>query len=571
MFKRFLLLIFVSFLFLQTYSQENDYFLHTIERGQTVYSIALTYNVSTESIYNLNPGSKDSIKAGERLKIPQQKSGITIFHTIQPKETLYSVSKKYNVTGDEIIKLNPGLSTLTFAAGRTIQIPQNSKSVSVEQKKETQSAEIKHKVEKGETLFSLSQKYNVSVDVIKQRNKNTEKSLRVGETIYIPGQNFNKEKIIESETNSLLSQRVIENVDFVNVVLLFPFGTTNQSTVDNTQRDRIVEYYEGFLLALEDLKKNGTSVNLYVYDIGSGSSDLNKILLKKELKQAHLIIGGITETQIKQISIFSKKEKIKYIIPFSSQSEEPLTNPLAFQINTPQSYLYSKASLQFIRKYNNNKVIFINIPDDKSEKADLMAVIQADLRQNNIPFETLNYNGSSINTDLKNVISRTKSNVFVLSSGSKESLMKILNPLKAVRESNPSADISLFGYPEWQTYTDLLTSFHSLNTSIYSVFYANPESKNVKDFYARYQKWYKKYPINSYPKYGLLGYDTGMYFLNLTGKYGTQFESFLNNMQYTSLQMGFDFDRVSYWGGFINLNIYMVTFQPNHHILREES
>ena len=89
------------------------------------------YGVSVEDIYRLNPESKEGIKAGSTLRIPQKDSAIApsgkadnyTYHTIQPKETLYSLSIKYSVPATDIIAANPGLSTSTFTIGKNIRIP----------------------------------------------------------------------------------------------------------------------------------------------------------------------------------------------------------------------------------------------------------------------------------------------------------------------------------------------------------------------------------------------------------------------------------------------------------------
>ena len=104
-----------------TNEQGSDIFYHTIERGQTVYAIATMYGVSVEDIYRLNPESKEGIKAGSTLRIPQKDSAIApsgkadnyTYHTIQPKETLYSLSIKYSVPATDIIAANPGLSRIS--------------------------------------------------------------------------------------------------------------------------------------------------------------------------------------------------------------------------------------------------------------------------------------------------------------------------------------------------------------------------------------------------------------------------------------------------------------------------
>ena len=84
--------------------QSSGYFLHTITKGQSLYSIASMYNVTTGDIVKMNPGSDQKIKTGETLKIPQKNSGTEqqMFHTIQSGETLYKLTQRYGVTAQRI-------------------------------------------------------------------------------------------------------------------------------------------------------------------------------------------------------------------------------------------------------------------------------------------------------------------------------------------------------------------------------------------------------------------------------------------------------------------------------------
>ncbi|GAE15472.1 LysM-repeat proteins and domains [Bacteroides pyogenes JCM 10003] len=92
------------------YAQENQsYFLHTIEKGQSLYSISGMYNVTTTDIIRLNPGCEDKIYAGQTIKIPKGKEiqqGET-FHTIQAGETLYKLTTVYGVSAKVICDANP--------------------------------------------------------------------------------------------------------------------------------------------------------------------------------------------------------------------------------------------------------------------------------------------------------------------------------------------------------------------------------------------------------------------------------------------------------------------------------
>ena len=98
---------------------ESGYFLHTVTKGQSLYSISSMYNVTIDDIVRLNPGSdkqirEGAIREGAALKIPQAtatNSDKPVFHTIQAGETLYRLSVKYNVTTQAICEANPGLSS----------------------------------------------------------------------------------------------------------------------------------------------------------------------------------------------------------------------------------------------------------------------------------------------------------------------------------------------------------------------------------------------------------------------------------------------------------------------------
>ena len=107
-------------------AQENQsYFLHTIEKGQSLYSIASMYNISQADIVKLNPGSDDKIYVGRALRIPRTDANTQkeTFHTIAPGETLYRLTVKYNVSAKAICDANPGLSAENFRIGQVIQIP----------------------------------------------------------------------------------------------------------------------------------------------------------------------------------------------------------------------------------------------------------------------------------------------------------------------------------------------------------------------------------------------------------------------------------------------------------------
>ena len=110
-------LFFINFSCMNLCAQENQgYFLHTIEKGQSLYSISSMYGVSQADIIRLNPGCDEKIYAGQTIKIPQKATAqqSEIFHTIQPGETLYKLTTVYNISAKAICEANPGLSAENF-------------------------------------------------------------------------------------------------------------------------------------------------------------------------------------------------------------------------------------------------------------------------------------------------------------------------------------------------------------------------------------------------------------------------------------------------------------------------
>lgn len=580
---------------LTAFGQDSKTFQHTIEQGETVYAIATMYGVTTEAIYKLNPGSKEGIKAGEVLLIPQKKAGTKgnnaetyTFHTIEAKETLYAVSMKYKVPAQYILQANPGLSVKTFQKGRTIRIPSNESIQAMDQTAQTESKpqaeeapvqEITYTIQKKETMYSLCRKFKVSSYELIKLNPQLKSGVKAGVEIKVPvkddavaSKTENKastESFIqsESEVNALLSApKSTRALNQLKVALLLPFNPSKKTAASS----RFIEYYEGMLLAVDSLQNQGLSLDLSVYDTGEGTSRIREILTGETLPNADLIIGAVQNDQIKMIADFAKEHHIKYVIPFTSKNDDVLSNNFVFQVNTPHSYLYSKAAERGRKLFANDHIIFVNI-HDKEEKKPFIKALQEELKDHQVPFKEIEYNGETFAQDLDSLymVDQVR-NVIIPTSSSLEALQKIKTPLRMLAETKTDYSISLFGYPEWQTYVrEALDDFYALDTYIYTNFYADNLSKPMQDFYNKFKTWYSKDLINTYPKYGILGFDTGMFFFGAMKKYGVNFEEELDNIHYPSIQTGFDFHRVNNWGGFINTQIFIVHYNKDFTVTRE--
>lgn len=574
-----LLLLVISISYTMGYAQENQsYFLHTIEKGQSLYSISGMYNVTTTDIIRLNPGCEDKIYAGQTIKIPKGKEiqqGET-FHTIQAGETLYKLTTVYGVSAKVICDANPGLSAENFRIGQVIRIPLEKDVVSVKQELPA-SKPIKgpvqsrckdmHKVKRKETIFSVSRQYGISEKELIAANPELKEGMKKGQFLCIPypGAALLNPSQSESQpatppSNSELfreNRETPREISTIKAAVLLPF-----------QEDkRMVEYYEGFLMAIDSLKRTGTSVDLYVYDCGKETSSLNVILAKEEMKRMDVIFGPMHQQQIKPLSAFAQKNNIRLVIPFSSRGQEVFKNPLVYQINTPQSYLYSEVYEHFTRQFPNAHVIFMEAANDDKEKADFISGMKQDLKNKGVTMSFVSENADK--STLKAAVRENKENIFIPTSGSNITLIKILPQLTLLVRETTEQNIHLFGYPEWQTYTrDHLDSFFELDVYFYSSFYTNTLFPAAVQFTNAYHKWYSKDLASKYPSYGMLGFDTAFFFLKGLTRYGSELEKNLDKMNLTPIQTGFKFERVNNWGGFINKKVFFIHFTRNFELVK---
>lgn len=570
-------------------SAESGYFLHTVTKGQSLYSISSMYNVSIDDIVRLNPGSDKQIREGAALKIPQAvstNSDKPVFHTIQAGETLYRLSVKYNITTQAICEANPGLSSENFRSGQVIIIPIQSTSKT---EKETPKATAKeettvkmndwkdmHKVERKETIFSISREYGITEEELIAANPELKNGkLKRGTFLFIPyGRNEQKTQQTESKptvqelTNEEIFSRFEDSkkeIKTIKAAVLLPFMAGTSANMD--EQIRMVEYYEGFLMAVDSLKKEGVSVDLYTYDTKGREATLNNILVRKEMKNMDIIFGPARSQDIDALATFADKNNIRLVIPFAPKVDQVFKNPHIYQVNTPQSYLYSEVYEHFNRKFSGCNVIFLNASNGDREKDEFIKGMKTGLKENGISYRDFTMTDNFY--DITTVMDTLRNNIFIPTSGKSTALVKILPQLTQIRRERPDYSMNLFGYPEWQTYTnDYLASFYEIDTYFYSSFYTNNLFPAAVNFTHAYRRWYSKDMANIYPKYGMLGYDTGYFFLKGLSKYGNKMEENLSSIHVTPIQTGFKFERVNNWGGFINRKVFFVHFSKDYELIK---
>ncbi|KUJ60134.1 peptidoglycan-binding protein [Flavobacteriaceae bacterium CRH] len=185
---------------------------HKIQKGETAYFIAQKYQVSVDEIYKLNPESQSGIKDNQVLKIPvhagKQNSNQQVTHIVEPKETLFGLSKQYNVSVEAIQNANATILANGLQIGQELVIPKNASNLP--KTENTTSSKATHQVVAKESLFSIARQYNVSVQDLENLNKDLLLGgLQIGQTIAIP----NKRKTLDGRVRVINGETIFHVVE----------------------------------------------------------------------------------------------------------------------------------------------------------------------------------------------------------------------------------------------------------------------------------------------------------------------------------------------------------------------
>ncbi|MDB5258703.1 MAG: hypothetical protein JWM14_3398 [Chitinophagaceae bacterium] len=169
--------------------------LHRLEAKETLYALSRRYGASVDDIKKANADvNLNDLKVGQVLRVPSPEKTTNTTkpssstHIVITGETLYSIAKKYNVSVDEMKKLNPDAAN-GLSIGDELLIPGKPVEQTLKRGDTPVSTTIttpsstSHTVASGETLYSISRKYNVSVDDLKSWNPETSSGLRVGQVL----------------------------------------------------------------------------------------------------------------------------------------------------------------------------------------------------------------------------------------------------------------------------------------------------------------------------------------------------------------------------------------------------
>lgn len=338
------------------------YYIHKIVKGQSLYSISKVYNVSLEDIYDVNPELKTAgAKADQEIKIPFAAS----------------------VKNEAVV----GNSDYAIA---DVQIDT--------------SKYITHKILKGETVYSITRFFNITEKQLAAYNPGITPALKEGQIIIVGEKNKKKNSVKKKEPQPVVQEPIalpktngistIDSSNFIpvskpkkdkyNVALILPFRfeqtlnlDVNELVKTNTSFPIVpavsVDFYLGFKRAVDSLIDKNFDVNILLYESDDKDSvKLDRIINDQEFKELDLIFGPLYASEFKTISEKAKDFKIPIVSPITQQNKILYNNIYISKTNPSQFTLMESLAdycIDSLVTNNTNIILMLLAEKDKKESA----------------------------------------------------------------------------------------------------------------------------------------------------------------------------------------------------------
>lgn len=530
--------------------------------------------------------SKEKVKVNGRL---------CYSHVVLERQTLFSISKAYGVSIEDIYKYNPDVKANGLKKNSIIVIPMPEEqekpskagkkgNTATATKDEGQEPEKKaepkiHIVKWYETIETIAAKYDVEVSDIMKANGLKDKELKSRQKLVIPeksatethnepaqsaeAKDSEKDRVVEDIATEVDADRDADSekaVTFsskkkVNLAIVMPFmaGTAKPSSSS-------IDFYCGALLAARNLGNDGTDINIDVYDV----ADQSRSITAGIVSDLDFVVGPLSPNDIRR-TYAAIGSDIVLISPLDPKSVE-LTEeyPKLIQVPTPHDFQYADLAQWIADEVKpGDRTILITEKGARSSDAMTRLVNMIDI--SGLKYTTVSYSlleGRDIIGSLKKATEEgaEHTNRFIIASESEAFVNDVFRNISLLSRENRKVEI--FCHSKVRGYDIEVESLHNNDLHVSLAYYIDYNSPDVIRFVKQYRALFNTEPT----QFSFQGYDIVKYFSSLCAEYGDSWFNALGNVKKTMLQTTFDFRD----GSRINEGVRRIEYEPDYQIVSVE-
>jgi len=585
-----------------------NYFVHQVESGHTLYSISKLYQTTVEAIELANPGVSAGLQLGQTLYIPAPaefkanmwtnpvriENGIMI-HRVMKKETLYGICREYTVDINRMLEFNPAAEkgiqpgmelrippNDLFEEPTVITPPKNEPEVTLPTvPNEVQTPKVErdertgfmHIVEQGETIYGICRRFEISQDELLKSNNGLTSGLRAGDEIWIPRQQ--KPNTVALGGGSTIPGKANNGSpaidpafakDAYNVVVMLPFATSTlrQEAADIPAATRrlqeiAMDIYHGILLAIDSLEAQGARMNITLLEVNA-ETDMAVILEHPAVRQSHLIIGPLQRKQLEKVSEYASRKGVHVVCPVPQSNKVLLASPNLSKAQASQDSQIEAIAHRVFQAHRGDNIILINskqINDVRMVQTFKKAYLNRLRAQGDTTLTGITeLEGSSkFVGELQPKLSKSRRNVIIVPAGD-ESKSMIANLQTKIQLLSKDYDIVLYAPANWEEYEFLDVSFKDrVHLTLPATSYIDYDRTDVKSFVRTYRARFGHEPSS----YGFVGHDLMQFYGMGLLRFGTNFANHFNQIPDDGLlHMKFKYRKTGLDSGYENEHVFLL-------------
>jgi LysM repeat protein len=558
---------------------------HEVKPKETLYSIAKLYDVSLENITNANPEIiNEGIKPGQILLISDKKIDPkkeaknnnliheNIIHEVKAKETKYSLAKQYNLTVDELEKLNPSIAEglplgykLIIGTKKVVHKTETPKPTTVVEKPKVEATSVPLKsatfesyvVKPKETVYSLSKQFELSQEELINLNPELKNGPTEGMTIKIPKKSFVIQEVEKEYVD--LTKTFKPGGETKKLAILLPFNLTKieKDTVNSIKtrltKDKFLnftlDFYAGALMAIDSVKKMGMNLEVKILDSNESksSSNVSQLVHDHSLKLMNAVIGPFYQSNAEKTAELLSEANVPVISPLSNEYHKSFPNLLQA---TPSTETVKNKIFNYMR--SKNKLLFGVVDLKKNTARQYLLEHLKELLL--VPF---NEDGALNSDYIKSNLSKEKTNYFILETERATLVLSTINLLETLMTEYP---IKLVILQENSTLDFEEIDINSLTKL--NLHYPSISRPNLNHEVVLFEKEFKK-QNNTLPNhYATRGFDITFDILMRLSQKSKTFIETLNTDASQQIENKFNYTQ-NPKGGFNNTGVHLLYYDTD--------
>ena len=438
---------------------------HVVEPKETLYGIEKKYGVSDEALKAANPFLvTDGLQIGQTLVIPSKGAAAKnnsakktvqekyVFHDVLPKETKYSIAKKYKTTVEDLEKRNPDIvANLPIGYRLTIKgtAPKSEVVSNVDKPagaSRNGTAYMEYQVKPKETFYSLGKTFHITEEELTKLNPALSEGVKEGMVLKVPAgylapapiiaQSQPNEKTAGSPTENTSGIKILEKVKSETVsadpevvelskkrglnerkklVLLLPFNLSKMqndtvSSVNRIKSDKFLnmtlDFYSGAMMAIDSAKVLKLPIDISIYDSQEtkNTSNVSGLIAQNKLQDADAVIGPFYQNNAEAAANSLRLYNVPVISPLSKDTANPIDN--LYQ-SIPDNDVVKNTMFDYMRSKNGNIVAVV----DRKKESVINYIKQ---NQKGVAFASLTENGGLDAASLKSLLFPGRMNYVVM-------------------------------------------------------------------------------------------------------------------------------------------------------------